>query len=642
MSISKRDRSSRFLNAAVVLLVAFACIAGVAAAAFGANLASDTPAAIDANDNRTPAGTRSHGVLRISLDARNGYWYPSGPGHAGLLVEAFGEVGKPLRIPGPLLRVPLGTVVVATVRNSIPRTVLSVHGLVDRPGNGDRAFSVRFGQERVVQFRAAAPGSYYYWASTTGNSIGARFGQDSQLSGAIVVDDPHEKPNSLTDRIFVITEWAGVRGKKGFPDTRYQIEAFNGLNYPATERLSYERGTLVRWRLINASWEDHPLHLHAFYFDVLARGDGLHDRIYPANAYRERKVTELIPSGNTTTIAWLASRAGNWMFHCHLAYHIIETAPLSQLVNPRFNTAAWEHSGRMGGMVLRFTVRPKAGDPPIVTAAATRHLELLVERAPDDTPELPAFQYVLKENGTTTAGPGAAGPPIVLNQGQTVSINVTNDLDEATAVHWHGTELADAYYDGVAGFSGYGARLAPMIMPGMSFEAIFAPPRVGTFAYHTHMDDVWQLRAGLSGPLIVLPPGARFDPATDHIVQITTPRDHKDGASVYVNGVPNPPPMTLPAGVAHRFRLINMTTFQTGLIVSLVSAAGPVSWTPIAVDGADLPGPQRRPETAVQAVTIGQTRDFTFFPSAPGEYRLLFQTYLGDQIRVTVPVHVVP
>jgi hypothetical protein len=85
-----------------------------------------------------------------------------------------------------------------------------------------------------------------------------------------------------------------------------------------------------------------------------------------------------------------------------------------------------------------------------------------------------------------------------------------------------------------------------------------------------------------------------------------------------------------------------MTTFQTGLLVSLVSAAGPVSWTPIAVDGADLPESQRRLESTVQAVTIGQTRDFTFFPSAPGEYRLLFQTHLGDQIRVTIPVHVVP
>ena len=38
-----------------------------------------------------------------------------------------------------------------------------------------------------------------------------------------------------------------------------------------------------------------------------------------------------------------------------------------------------------------------------------------------------------------------------------MSIMVVNHLTEPTAVHWHGIEL-ESYFDGVAGFSGAGAR----------------------------------------------------------------------------------------------------------------------------------------------------------------------------------------
>jgi len=99
--------------------------------------------------------------------------------------------------------------------------------------------------------------------------------------------------------------------------------------------------------------------------------------------------------------------------------------------------------------------------------------------------------------------------------------------------------------------------------------------------------------------------------------------------------------MTITAGVAQRFRLINMTTFGTGIIVSLVSATGTATWVPMALDSADLPAAQRRSESAVQSITIGETRDFTIEPRGPGEYQLLVWGFPGDQVRVTLPVHVV-
>ncbi len=87
-------------------------------------------------------------------------------------------------------------------------------------------------------------------------------------------------------------------------------------------------------------------------------------------------------------------------------------------------------------------------------------------------------------------------------------------MDEATSVHWHGIALRESYYDGGAGMGMpmAGGHMPPAIEPGQTFVARFVPPDAGTFTYHSHMDDGWQLAGRLVGPLIVLPPGQRFDP----------------------------------------------------------------------------------------------------------------------------------
>jgi manganese oxidase len=253
---------------------------------------------IAANDNRAPAGTLARSILRISLDAGVGLWSPDGPNGIDLPVEAFGESGHSLQIPGPLVRVPLGTVVAATVRNSIPGTVLSVHGLSDRPG-GDRPFDLRYGQIRTVRFLARAPGTYYYWGTTTGKTIENRTGRDTQLSGALVIDDPRSEWTARNDRIFVISEWDGVLTKKKEVDFDYELQSINGREYPLTEHLSYPLGSLVHWRIINTSWQGHPLHLHGFYYSVDSRGDGLRDDVVPDDTYHDLRVTELVPPGST-------------------------------------------------------------------------------------------------------------------------------------------------------------------------------------------------------------------------------------------------------------------------------------------------------------------------------------------------------
>src|SRR5262245_28942954 len=66
------------------------------------------PAALP-NDNRTPAGRLVNRVLTLRLDAREAIWHPEQASGPGVPVYAFGEVGQPALVPGPLIRVPAGT-----------------------------------------------------------------------------------------------------------------------------------------------------------------------------------------------------------------------------------------------------------------------------------------------------------------------------------------------------------------------------------------------------------------------------------------------------------------------------------------------------------------------------------------------------
>lgn len=598
--------------------------------------------AIQANDNRIAAGTMTGKQLHVSLDARYAIWHPDGDDAAGVPIQAFAETGKAPQIPGPLIRVALGTEIVASVHNSIRGRVLTLHGMMNRPAGRDSAIGIPYGKTQVIRFRAGAPGTYFYWATTGKESIGNRFGADSQLSGAFIVDPPGAK--AVNDRVFVIGQWINVRDKKGAPNFNYELDVINGRAWPHTERLSYAQNATVHWRWINASLGSHPLHLHGFYFKVESRGDGIADNV---SSNSDSEVTELMEPGSTFAMSLHADRPGNWLFHCHLAYHIIGHMPIDTMLAGKSTTSddAYEngyvrHSG-MGGLILGFTVRSsklvQTADPPRIA----RRVTLIVEPGPDDRADAPSFRYVVSGEPAAEER-NAIGPPLILTRGVTTAVDVTNRLREPTAVHWHGMELADSYYDGVSGYSGYGPHRAPMIDPGQTFEAVMTPPRAGTFIYHTHMDDVWQLRGGLAGPLIVLEPGAKYDPSSDHVFTITTTHALADVLKIFVNGTSRPPAMTCRAGVLQRLRFINMTTFWTNAIVSLSAANHTVQWTPLQVDGAYVSPKRRISESAVQYITIGETRDFTFVPRKAGDLELQFWPDPTVPNIVTVPIHVVP
>jgi FtsP/CotA-like multicopper oxidase with cupredoxin domain len=254
------------------------------------------------------------------------------------------------------------------------------------------------------------------------------------------------------------------------------------------------------------------------------------------------------------------------------------------------------------------------------------------------TEEEPAYGYALHEGGATAVEPRLPGPTILLKRGEPVSIMVVNELSEPTAVHWHGIEL-ESYFDGVAGYSGSERRLSPAIAPRDSFEARFTPPRSGTFMYHPHADEVRQQQAGLSGALLVLDDPATFDPARDIVLLLTTPRRAADDAAVLVNGSLAPPALELRVGERYRLRIVDIHTFRPSMIARLLRDSTLVTWRAVAKDGMDLPPERATTRPAMQQMGNGESYDFEFAPTAPGDLRFTVSAAAGALL-ASLPVRV--
>jgi FtsP/CotA-like multicopper oxidase with cupredoxin domain len=213
-----------------------------------------------------------------------------------------------------------------------------------------------------------------------------------------------------------------------------------------------------------------------------------------------------------------------------------------------------------------------------------------------------------------------------------------NELAEPTSVHWHGIEL-ESYFDGVADFAGMPGRLAPAIAPRDSFEARFTPPRAGTFIYHTHVDELRQQRAGLSGALLVLEPGETYDAKTDLVMLISTPVLEADRGIVILNGTTKPQPLDLQLGTRYRLRVINIHTYRPSIRVELRQDSTVLSWRPLAKDGATLP-PQRSTERrAALQIGNGETYDYEFVPRTRGALQLVVMRGNGLHM-LTRPINV--
>ncbi|KPQ29239.1 MAG: L-ascorbate oxidase [Marinobacter excellens HL-55] len=136
--------------------------------------------------------------------------------------------------------------------------------------------------------------------------------------------------------------------------------------------------------------------------------------------------------------------------------------------------------------------------------------DLTVDRVTIDTGDF-------KKQGIGYNG-SSPGPVLRFKEGEEAVINVTNNLDETTSVHWHGLILPFDQ-DGVPGVS------FPGIPPGETFTYRFPVAQAGTYWYHSHSG--FQEPDGAYGAIVIEPEGRepfRYD--RDYVVQLADKHPH--------------------------------------------------------------------------------------------------------------------
>jgi hypothetical protein len=95
----------------------------------------------------------------------------------------------------------------------------------------------------------------------------------------------------------------------------------------------------------------------------------------------------------------------------------------------------------------------------------------------------------------------------------------------------------------------------------------------GAFPASTHLHDEEQLSGGLYGPLIVVEPGTKFDPAHEPIAILSRAGPGPIEGPLLLNGSSDPPPLHWRTGDRYRLRLISIAAFDGGTS-SLLGRAG--------------------------------------------------------------------
>jgi FtsP/CotA-like multicopper oxidase with cupredoxin domain len=358
----------------------------------------------------------------------------------------------------------------------------------------------------------------------------------------------------------------------------------------------------------------------------------------------------LIPIGGSLSLSFVPTHPGNWPFHCHFAGHIGEIVSLhgspDAYMNPSAdgNHAIPAHDAAGGhtmrGLVIGMHITPSPSySEPVVTNR--RRINLLIQKRPHGlVGGQTAYGFVVQTGAQVPAVDSVQipGPVLELKRGEPVSILVKNNLQEQSGVHWHGLEI-ESFPDGVPDFSGIGDKIMPPIPPGGSFAAEFTPPRSGTFPYHAHLHEMRQIGSGMYGAIIVS--DAPRDTARDHLVVAGgggLPVFYKQAPSfLLVNGRVFPQKIRMTVGEANRIRIVSIHADEV-LNFRFGTETQVARWKPLARDGADLPLASRDAKAAVVAMGPGETADFTYVPTRPGNMQL--EVWITGGQRVVLPVEV--
>jgi hypothetical protein len=171
--------------------------------------------------------------------------------------------------------------------------------------------------QHVVASGTIQPGNV-----TSARPFGGRFG----LLEADVASRPHLAseggPERATTPYALLKSVKSTRPPKNAPlreirltldgDMKRYIWFLNNKPLSESDNILVKKGEVVRFIMINRTMMHHPMHLHGHFFRVInGQGD---------NAPLKNVVD--VPPMSTTVIEFYSDEVGDWLFHCHLLYHM--------------------------------------------------------------------------------------------------------------------------------------------------------------------------------------------------------------------------------------------------------------------------------------------------------------------------------
>ena len=124
-----------------------------------------------------------------------------------------------------------------------------------------------------------------------------------------------------------------------------------------------------------------------------------------------------------------------------------------------------------------------------------------------------------KERIATTVNQQLSGPTLIWQEGDTITLHVTNRLKKSSSIHWHGIILP-TQMDGVPGLSFDG------IAPGETFTYRFKVRQHGTYWYHSHSG--FQEQTGVYGAIVIKPRHKEpFRVDDEYVIQLSDCSDER-------------------------------------------------------------------------------------------------------------------
>ncbi|WP_394138719.1 multicopper oxidase family protein [Cytobacillus oceanisediminis] len=221
----------------------------------------------------------------------------------------------------------------------------------------DQVISIAPGERYDIEFTADNPGEWFI--ECHGDMEGTK-GMKTKIQ--------YENSNNSTDKSnqsehlpeFTFINYGGLDKGQFSLGQNYDVEytmdlntamngngmafTINGKTFPDTDSIKVKEGDLVKVTLTNNSMmDDHPMHLHGHFFQVLSKNGK------PLEGSPIMKDTINLKPGDEYVVAFKADNPGNWLFHCHDLHHA---------------TAGMVNMVQYDGYKATFTPDPDANNKP--------------------------------------------------------------------------------------------------------------------------------------------------------------------------------------------------------------------------------------------------------------------------------------